>query len=194
MASDETPAGRVGFQAPILMRAQRVNERPQMASTKERRDIMMRSGGVGDELPDDSIDIEDVASPGEKMRRLVATVVILGAIALVVVFIIFGLIPLINSVKEGGDAKTKLDYITNELNKARGDEEIASIMNAYEARFSIPAETDVNGNPVTYATTTPPTTTETTTESTTALTAYIVNPEPTGTAEGGNDKQTTKGT
>ena len=179
MASDETPAGRVGFQAPILMRAQRVNERPQMASTKERRDVMMRSGGVGDELPDDSINIEDVASPGEKMRRLVATVLILGAVALVVVFIIFGLIPLINSVKEGGDAQTKLDYIVNELNKARSDEEVASIMNAYEARFSIPAETDANGNPVTYATTTPPTTTETTTESTTALTAFIAETPPT---------------
>ena len=119
--------------------------------------------------------------------------VILGALALVVVFIVFGLIPLINSVKEGGDAKTKLDYITNELNKARGDEEIASIMNAYEARFSIPAETDVNGNPVTYVTTTPPTTTETTTETTTALTAYIVETETTGTTEGGKDTQATKG-
>ena len=193
MASDETPAGRVGFQAPILMRAQRVNERPQMATTKERRDVMMRSGGVGDELPDDSIHIEDVASPGEKMRRLVATVLILGAIALVVVFIVFGLLPLIRSVKEGADAQTKLDYIVKELNKARGDEEVASIMNAYEARFSIPAETDANGNPVTYTTTTPPTTTETTTESTTALTAYIVETTPTGTSEGGNDTQTTKG-
>ena len=81
----------------------------------------------------------------------------------------------------------------NELNKARSDEEVASIMSAYEARFSIPAETDANGNPVTYATTTPPTTTEATTESTTALTAHIVETDTT-TAEGGNDSQTTKGT
>ena len=127
------------------------------------------------------------------MRRLVATVLILGAIALVVVFIVFGLLPLIRSVKEGADAQTKLDYIVKELNKARGDEEVASIMNAYEARFSIPAETDANGNPVTYTTTTPPTTTESTTESTTALTAFIVETETTGTSEGGNEKQTTKG-
>lgn len=183
MASDETPAGRIGFQAPILMRAQRVNERPQMATTKERRDVMMRSGGVGDELPDDSINIEDVASPGEKMRRFVATVIILGAIALVAIFIIFGLVPLIGSVKEGGDAKTKLDYLTGELNKGRGDPEISAVMSAYEARFSIPAETDENGNPVTYATTTPPTTAETTTESTTALTAHIAETETTTVPE-----------
>ena len=179
MASDETPAGRVGFQAPILMRAQRVNERPQMATTKERRDIMMRSGGVGDELPDDSINIEDVASPGEKLRRAVTVLIVMGALALVVIFVIFGVIPLIHSVTEGGDAKTKLDYLTGELNKARGDVEISSIMEAYDARFSIPAETDSNGNPVTYTTTTPPTTPETTTESTTALTAFIANPETT---------------
>ena len=113
------------------------------------------------------------------MRRLVATVLIVGAIALVVVFIVFGLLPLIRSVKEGADAQTKLDYIVKELNKARGDEEVASIMNAYEARFSIPAETDANGNPVTYTTTTPPTTTESTTESTTALTAFIAETPPT---------------
>ena len=189
MASDETPAGRVGFQAPILMRAQRVNERPQMATTKERRDIMMRSGGVGDELPDDSINIEDVASPGEKLRRAVTVLIVMGALALVVIFVIFGVIPLIHSVTEGGDAKTKLDYLTGELNKARGDVEISSIMEAYDARFSIPAETDSNGNPVTYTTTTPPTTPETTTESTTALTAFIANPETTeseGTTTKGN--------
>ena len=188
MASDETPAGRVGFQAPILMRAQRVNERPQMATTKERRDIMMRSGGVGDELPDDSINIEDVASPGEKLRRAVTVLIVMGALALVVIFVIFGVIPLVHSVTEGGDAKTKLDYLTGELNKARGDVEISSIMEAYEARFSIPAETDSNGNPVTYTTTTPPTTPETTTESTTALTAFIANPDPSET-----EGTTTKG-
>ena len=188
MASDETPAGRVGFQAPILMRAQRANERPQMATTKERRDIMMRSGGVGDELPDDSINIEDVASPGEKMRRAVTVLIVMGALALVVIFVIFGVIPLIHTVTEGGDAKTKLDYLTGELNKVRGDVEISSIMEAYDARFSIPAETDSNGNPVTYTTTTPPTTLETTTESTTALTAFIVNTDPSETSG-----QTTKG-
>jgi hypothetical protein len=188
MASDETPAGRVGFQAPILMRAQRANERPQMATTKERRDIMMRSGGVGDELPDDSINIEDVASPGEKMRRAVTVLIVMGALALVVIFVIFGVIPLIHTVTEGGDAKTKLDYLTGELNKVRGDVEISSIMEAYDARFSIPAETDSNGNPVTYTTTTPPTTPETTTESTTALTAFIVNTDHSETSG-----QTTKG-
>lgn len=188
MASDETPAGRVGFQAPILMRAQRANERPQMATTKERRDIIMRSGGVGDELPDDSINIEDVASPGEKMRRAVTVLIVMGALALVVIFVIFGVIPLIHTVTEGGDAKTKLDYLTGELNKVRGDVEISSIMEAYDARFSIPAETDSNGNPVTYTTTTPPTTPETTTESTTALTAFIVNTDPSETSG-----QTTKG-
>lgn len=188
MASDETPAGRVGFQAPILMRAQRANERPQMATTKERRDIMMRSGGVGDELPDDSINIEDVASPGEKMRRAVTVLIVMGALALVVIFVIFGVIPLIHTVTEGGDAKTKLDYLTGELNKVRGDVEISSIMEAYDARFSIPAETDSNGNPVTYTTTTPPTTPETTTESTTALTAFIVNTDSSETSG-----QTTKG-
>ena len=188
MASDETPAGRVGFQAPILMRAQRANERPQMATTKERRDIMMRSGGVGYELPDDSINIEDVASPGEKMRRAVTVLIVMGALALVVIFVIFGVIPLIHTVTEGGDAKTKLDYLTGELNKVRGDVEISSIMEAYDARFSIPAETDSNGNPVTYTTTTPPTTPETTTESTTALTAFIVNTDPSETSG-----QTTKG-
>ena len=188
MASDETPAGRVGFQAPILMRAQRANERPQMATTKERRDIMMRSGGVGDELPDDSINIEDVASPGEKMRRAVTVLIVMGALALVVIFVIFGVIPLIHTVTEGGDAKTKLDYLTGELNKVRVDVEISSIMEAYDARFSIPAETDSNGNPVTYTTTTPPTTPETTTESTTALTAFIVNTDPSETSG-----QTTKG-
>ena len=184
MASGSSPAARANFQAPILTKAQKTSEPPQMASSKERRDIMMRSGGVGDELPDDSINIEDVVSPGEKLRRFVTAMIVIGAVALVAVFVIFGLIPLINSVTEGGDAKTKLDYLTQELTKNRTNPEIDAIMSAYEARFSIPAETDANGNPVTYTTTTPPTTTETTTESTTALTAFIVGPEPTGSQSG----------
>ena len=68
-------------------------------------------------------------------------------------------------------------------------------MSAYEARFSIPAETDANGNPVTYTTTTPPTTTETTTESTTALTAYIVGTETTASQAGtASETKTPQGT
>ena len=60
MASGSSPAARANFQAPILTKAQKTSEAPQMASSKERRDILMRSGGVADELPDDSISISRI--------------------------------------------------------------------------------------------------------------------------------------
>ena len=119
MASGSSPAARANFQAPILMKAQKSSEPPQMASSKERRDILMRSGGVGDELPDDSIDIEDIKSPREKMRTLVIIGVVILSMLLMTLLIIFGIIPLIKEIESGGDAQDRLEYLYGEFRKNR---------------------------------------------------------------------------
>ena len=135
MASGSSPAARANFQAPILTRAQKTSEAPQMASSKERRDIMMRSGGVADELPDDSIDIEDIKSPRERMKSLVITCVIILSMLLVTLLIIFGIIPLIKQIEAGGSARDKVEYLEGEFYKFRYDPEVSSIMSAYESSF-----------------------------------------------------------
>ena len=135
MASGSSPAARANFQAPILTKAQKTSEAPQMASSKERRDIMMRSGGVADELPDDSIDIEDIKSPRERMKSLVITCVIILSMLLVTLLIIFGIIPLIKQIEAGGSARDKVEYLEGEFYKFRYDPEVSSIMSAYESSF-----------------------------------------------------------
>lgn len=175
MASGSSPAARVNFQAPILTKAQKTSEPPQMASSKERRDILMRSGGVADELPDDSIDIEDIKSPRERMRSLVIIGVVILSMLLMTLLIIFGIIPLIKQIESGGDAQDRLEYLYGEFRKNRYDPEVSAIVSAYESSYGTifaPSETEE----ITVSTDIVETAEETTTE--TELTAYIVEPSP----------------
>ena len=135
MASGSSPAARANFQAPILTKAQKTSEPPQMASSKERRDIMMRSGGVADELPDDSIDIEDIKSPRERMKSLVVVGVVILSMLLVTLLIIFGIIPLVKQIEAGGDAQDRLEYLHREFYRNRYDPEVSALVSAYESSF-----------------------------------------------------------
>ena len=170
MSSGSSPAARANFQAPILTKAQKSSEPPQMATSKERRDILMRSGGVADELPDDSIDIEDIKSPREKMKTLVITGVVILSILLVTLLIIFGIIPLVKHIEAGADASDKLEYLHGEFYKNRYDPEVMAIVSAYESSYGTIFEKAQTEASVTESQT------ETTTEATTTqteLTAYI---------------------
>lgn len=186
MASGSSPAARANFQAPILTKAQKTSEAPQMASSKERRDILMRSGGVADELPDDSIDIEDIKSPREMMKSLVVTGVVILSMLLMTLLIIFGIIPLIKQIEAGASARDKIDYLEGEFYKNRYDPEVSAIMSAYESSYG----TVWTKNPLEEETTTE-TTTEATTTTTeeTQLTAYIV--ETTTSEETSEEEETT---
>lgn len=135
MASGQSPAARANFQAPILTKAQKTSEAPQMASSKERRDILMRSGGVADELPDDSIDIEDIKSPREKMKGFIITGVVIVGLLLVTLLIVLGIIPLVKQIEAGGEAQDKLEYIYGEFYKYRYDPEIITIVSDFEATY-----------------------------------------------------------
>lgn len=135
MASGSSPAARANFQAPILTKAQKTSEAPQMASSKERRDILMRSGGVADELTDDSIDIEDVKTPREKMKNLVVIGVIILSMSLVTLLIIFGIIPLVKHIEAGGEAQDRLEYLHREFYRNRFDPEVSALVSAYESSY-----------------------------------------------------------
>ena len=165
MASGSSPAARANFQAPILTKAQKTSEPPQMASSKERRDIMMRSGGVADELPDDSIDIEDIKSPRERMRSFVAAGVVILSLLLVTLLIIFGIIPLVKQIETGADAVDRLEYLYGEFKKNKYDPEVSAIISAYESSYGT-----VFSQSPSDLTTLPETESETTSETTTAAT------------------------
>ena len=170
MASGSSPAARANFQAPILTKAQKSSEPPQMATSKERRDILMRSGGVADELPDDSIDIEDIKSPREKMRTLVITGVVILSMLLVTLLIIFGIIPLVKQIEAGADARDRLEYLHGEFYKNRYDPEVMAIVSAYESSYGTifeKAQTEAATSESQTETTTEATTTQT------ELTAFI---------------------
>lgn len=135
MASGQSPASRANFQAPILTKAQKTSEAPQMASSKERRDILMRSGGVADELPDDSIDIEDIKSPRERMKGLIVAGIVVLALLLITLLVILGIIPLVKQIEAGADAQDRLEYIYGEFYKHRYDPEVGAIVSEYESSY-----------------------------------------------------------
>ncbi len=189
MASGSSPAARANFQAPILTKAQKSSEAPQMATSKERRDILMRSGGVADELPDDSIDIEDIKSPREKMKTLVITGVVILSMLLVTLLIIFGIIPLVKQIEAGASARDKLEYLHGEFYKNRYDPEVMAIVSAYESSYGTifeKAQTEDSTSESQTETTTEATTTQT------ELTAYIA--EPTTESETTEEEETTETT
>ena len=189
MASGSSPAARANFQAPILTKAQKSSEAPQMATSKERRDILMRSGGVADELPDDSIDIEDIKSPREKMKTLVITGVVILSMLLVTLLIIFGIIPLVKQIEAGASARDKLEYLHGEFYKNRYDPEVMAIVSAYESSYGTifeKAQTEASTSESQTETTTEATTTQT------ELTAYIA--EPTTESETTGEEETTETT
>jgi hypothetical protein len=139
---------------------------------------MMRSGGVADELPDDSIDIEDIKSPRERMRSLVVVGVVILSMLLMTLLIIFGIIPLVKQIEAGGNAQDKLEYLHREFYRNRFDPEVSALASAYESSFgtystaNMPSDTakhmiGVEGSSQSESETT---TSETTTS--TELTAY----------------------
>ena len=136
MSSGESPADRRNFQAPILMRAQKEYEAPRMASVKERRDIMMRSGSGADERPDDSIDIEDVLSPGDKLRRTIKVIAILAGIAAVALVLVFVIVPMIKRNSEVNTDSEKLAYLESIVEEGSSDPEVSQILDSYNSKYN----------------------------------------------------------
>ncbi len=193
MASGESPAQRTNFQAPILRRAQKEYEAPRMATVKERRDIMMRSGGTGDELPDDQLEIEDVRTPGDKMRSAVKVFAVIFSLACIALIIIFGVIPFVKQSQEeaavAAEAAEQRDYLLDQLQRRSQDPEVSSILNSYNNKYGPGAETAVE-------TAASESETETTTEATTeeipaAQVAETTTAET--TAEGETEEETAEG-
>ena len=193
MASGESPAQRTNFQAPILRRAQKEYEAPRMATVKERRDIMMRSGGTGDELPDDQLEIEDVRTPGDKMRSAVKVFAVIFSLACIALIIIFGVIPFVKQSQEeaavAAEAAEQRDYLLDQLQRRSQDPEVSSILNSYNNKYGPGAETAVE-------TVASESETETTTEATTeeipaAQVAETTTAET--TAEGETEEETAEG-
>jgi len=193
MASGESPAQRTNFQAPILRRAQKEYEAPRMATVKERRDIMMRSGGTGDELPDDQLEIEDVRTPGDKMRSAVKVFAVIFSLACIALIIIFGVVPFVKQSQEeaavAAEAAEQRDYLLDQLQRRSQDPEVSSILNSYNNKYGPGAETAVE-------TAASESETETTTEATTeeipaAQVAETTTAET--TAEGETEEETAEG-
>ena len=193
MASGESPAQRTNFQAPILRRAQKEYEAPRMATVKERRDIMMRSGGTGDELPDDQLEIEDVRTPGDKMRSAVKVFAVIFSLACIALIIIFGVIPFVKQSQEeaavAAEAAEQRDYLLDQLQRRSQDPEVSSILNSYNNKYGPGAETAVETAASESET---ETTTEATTEEIPAAQVAETTTDKT-TAEGETEVETAEG-
>ena len=137
MAESGSPADRQNYQAPILVKASKAAPKNNMATPKERRDVMMRSGNVGDALPDDSIDIEPMKSPAEKMRLIVRIIIILVLIAGIAAGVIFGLIPLGSKMKTASENEDKINWLLDRFEENKDDPEVAGILAEYAREFGI---------------------------------------------------------
>ena len=151
---------------------------------------MMRSGGVADELPDDSIDIEDIKSPRERMKSLIVVGVVILSMLLVTLLIIFGIIPLVKQIEAGGNAQDRLEYLHREFYRNRFDPEVSALVSAYESSFgtystaNMPQDTAAHRIEVESESQTESTTTTTETTST-ELTAYTAGTATTTTTAQG---------
>ena len=198
LASGEAgAAGRKGMQAPILVKATNRTNDFQMASEKERRDIMMRSAAVGDEMASDDIMVEDVRTPADRLRftvKVITGIVIAAAVFLLVFLVI---IPAISKMKNSHDTEDRLDFLIAELEENKDDPAVAGIINDYAVRFEGAEAVDSVREEAAETTTT----TETTTEETTTTTeetelAPVINTdetEPEETAEGEGEGESGEG-
>lgn len=134
-AVDGKPSNRIGMQAPILVKATNRTNDFQMASDRERRDIMMRSSSGGDEMASDDINVESVRTPADNLRLTVK--IIAGVLALIVVILIvyFGIIPLVTKLKTAKDNQQRLDYLIDKLDENKDDPEVASIIEDYANNY-----------------------------------------------------------
>lgn len=134
--------GRDGMQAPILMRASHGNEDFKMASDKERREVMMRSGASGDEQIADDIEIESMRTPADKIRLTVNIVVAVVGVALIGLLVYFILIPSIGKLKAADANQERLNFLVSSMEEYSGDPEVAAILDKYVAEFSAERSND----------------------------------------------------
>ena len=137
MAEGASPAERRNYQAPILMKASKGVNSFQIASEKERRDIMMRSASGGDELASDDIDIESVMTPGDKARLgvKIGIGVLAAGVILLIVFLV--IIPLHTKIKLADDNAKRIEFIMSKFEQYKDDPEVAQVLQEYAAQFDI---------------------------------------------------------
>lgn len=166
------------MKAPILVKASSRMDNFQMASEKERRDIMMRSASVGDEMNSDDLRVEDVITPADRLRTTVKIVTAILVLTAIILLIYFGLIPLISKLKNSNDNSRRLDYLISKLEENKADPEVGSIIRDYANEFGtgeVPPEVATTTSEEITTTQT----TEATTEATTVLAPVINQPEET---------------
>lgn len=134
-ASDGKPTNRKGMQAPILVKATNRTNDFQMASSRERRDIMMRSASGGDEMASDDINVENVRTSADNLRLTVKVIAVMILVAIVFVVVYFGVIPMASRLKTAKDTKQRLDYIMDKLEEHKDDPEVASIIAEYAENY-----------------------------------------------------------
>ena len=137
MAEGSSPADRKNYKAPILMKASKGVNSFQIATEKERRDIMMRSASSGDELASDDIEIEDVMTPGDKARlgvKIGIGVLIVGIIALLVFLVI---IPMSTKIKLADENGKRIEFIMDKFEQYKDDPEVAQVIKEYADQFNI---------------------------------------------------------
>lgn len=128
---------RRGMQAPILMRASKNPAKAQMATEKERREIMMRAASSNGELPDDDIMVDVPASSYDKMSlaiKISAGILIVAAIFCLVYFVI---VPTAVKIKASDDLQKKVDFLTQKLAENGEDPKSREILDEYAKTFNI---------------------------------------------------------
>jgi len=139
MSEGSSPAERKNYQAPILMKASKGVNSFQMASEKERRDIMMRSASGGDEQASDDIDIESMMTPADKARLGIKIAIGILAAAAVALLVIFVIIPVSKKISNADNNAAKVEFITNKLEEHKDDETVAQILREYQEQFGAPS-------------------------------------------------------
>lgn len=171
-------SGRRGMQAPILMRASHGSSRPQMATDKERRDILMRAASSNGELPDDDIMVDIPSTPADRVRTTARILAVVVALIALVCLIYFVIVPTVVRVKASNSNEEKVQFLVDKLKENSTDPTVASILSEYATKYvdkTIPTESTTATSEEVVTTVEETTTEEVTTTTTTELVPSFAN-------------------
>ena len=123
------------MQAPILTRVPRSAGKANLATDRERRNVMMQSSAPKSDSPDEEIDVSIPKTPAEKLR---ITTIALGGVLLAVLLglaIWFLIIPAISSYRENSSASAKLKYLLTAMEAQKSDPLVSGILSDYDKAY-----------------------------------------------------------
>lgn len=142
VSNDDSVSSRKGMQAPILVRASRGGSKTQIATDKERREVLLRAQSTNGELASDNISIAPVITPADRMKIAMKVVLVLLGVVALALIVVFVVLPAIEKLSLASDNEERLDYLVERMGENADDPEVAAIIADYADEFDTESNED----------------------------------------------------